>query len=135
MKKGFVFLSSFLLLVARDMNSVEEDTDSQNEKDTSITEVEKENSTENEANELISNNAVIIDVRSSIEYESGHIVNAINIPVDNIGSVDYDKDTVIIVYCASGVRSDNAADALIDLGYTNVYNLDGGLINWGAELE
>ena len=91
--------------------------------------------TENEANELITNNAVIIDVRSSIEYESGHIVDAINIPVDNISSVDYDKDTVIIVYCASGVRSANAADALIDLGYTNVYNLDGGLINWGAELE
>jgi len=91
--------------------------------------------TENEANELISNNAVIIDVRSSIEYESGHIVDAINVPVDNIGSIDYDKDTVIIVYCASGVRSANAADTLIDLGYTNVYNLDGGLINRGAELE
>ena len=91
--------------------------------------------TENEATELISNNAVIIDVRGNIEYESGHIVGAINIPVDNISSVDYDKDTVIIVYCASGVRSANAANALIDLGYTNVYNLDGGLINWGAELE
>ena len=91
--------------------------------------------TENEANELILNDAVIIDVRSSQEYETGHIVDAINIPVENISSVNYDKETVIIVYCASGVRSANAAKALIDAGYTNVYNLDGGLINWGAALE
>ena len=91
--------------------------------------------TENEAMPLIENEAIIIDVRTLDEYNTGHIVDAINIPVDNIGSVDYDKDTVIIVYCASGVRSANAADALIDLGYTNVYNLDGGLINWGATLE
>ena len=91
--------------------------------------------TENEVNELIKNDAVIIDVRENEEYNSGHIVDAINIPVENISSVDYDKDTVIIVYCASGVRSANAAKSLIDAGYTNVYNLDGGLINWGASLE
>ena len=62
------------------------------------------------------------------------IKDSINIPVDNISSVEYDKDSVIIVYCASGMRSSNAAKTLIDLGYTNVYNLDGGLINWGFEL-
>lgn len=91
--------------------------------------------TENEANELISNDAIIIDVRSSQEYDTGHIEDSINIPVENISTVDYDKDKVIIVYCASGVRSASAAKTLIDLGYTNVYNLDGGLINWGATLE
>lgn len=91
--------------------------------------------TENDANELILNNAVIIDVRSSEEYDTGHIEGAINIPVDNISSIDYDKETVIIVYCASGVRSANAAQTLIESGYKNVYNLDGGLINWGAALE
>lgn len=91
--------------------------------------------TENEANELITKDAIIIDVRSSQEYDSGHIANAINIPVDNISSVNYDKETVIILYCASGVRSANAAKTLVDAGYTNIYNLDGGLINWGAALE
>lgn len=91
--------------------------------------------TENEATPLIENNAIIIDVRTSEEYDTGHIVDSINIPVDNISSVDYDKEQVIIVYCASGMRSARAAQELIDLGYTNVYNLDGGLINWGATLE
>ena len=38
------------------------------------------------------------------------------------------------MYCASGMRSSSAADELIDLGYENVYNLDGGLINWGFDL-
>ena len=90
--------------------------------------------TENEATALIENDAVIIDVRTGAEYASGYIDSAINIPVDNISSIDYPKDTVIIVYCASGIRSAKAAETLIDLGYTNVYNLDGGLINWGAEL-
>lgn len=90
--------------------------------------------TENEATALIENDAVIIDVRTGSEFASGYIDGAINIPVDNISNINYPKETVIIVYCASGMRSAKAAETLIDLGYTNVYNLDGGLINWGAEL-
>ena len=90
--------------------------------------------TENEATALIENDAVIIDVRNGSEFASGYIDGAINIPVDNISNINYPKETVIIVYCASGMRSAKAAETLIDLGYTNVYNLDGGLINWGAEL-
>lgn len=84
---------------------------------------------------LIENDAIVIDVRSNEEYDTGHIKDSINIPVENISTVEYDKDTVIIVYCASGMRSANAAEALIEAGYANVYNLDGGLINWGFELE
>ena len=86
--------------------------------------------TENEATALIENDAVIIDVRTGAEFASGYIDGAINIPVDNISNINYPKETVIIVYCASGMRSAKAAETLIDLGYTNVYNLDGGLINW-----
>ena len=88
----------------------------------------------NKAMELIENDAIVIDVREVSEYDTGHIEDSINIPVNNIDSVDYDKDTVIIVYCASGMRSAEAAKKLISEGYTNVYNLDGGLINWGFEL-
>ena len=83
---------------------------------------------------LIEESAIVIDVRTIEEYNTGHIDGSINIPVENIPSVDYDKDKTIIVYCASGMRSAKAADELINLGYTNVYNLDGGLINWGFEL-
>jgi len=90
--------------------------------------------TENEATPLIENNAVIIDVRTGAEFASGYIDGAINVPVENISSINYDKGTVIILYCASGMRSTQAAKTLVDLGYTNVYNLDGGLINWGKPL-
>lgn len=88
----------------------------------------------NVAMTLIEQDAVVIDVRTADEYNTGHIDGSINIPVDNISSVDYDKDTLIIVYCASGMRSATAAETLVDLGYTKVHNLDGGLINWGFEL-
>ena len=92
--------------------------------------------TENEAAPLIENNAVIIDVRTGAEFASGYIDGAINVPVENISFLDgsVSKDAVIILYCASGMRSMEAAKTLVDLGYTNVYNLDGGLINWGADL-
>lgn len=92
--------------------------------------------TEDEAAPLIENNAVIIDVRTGSEFASGYIDGAINIPANNISSINgsVDKDTVIILYCASGMRSTEAAKTLVDLGYTNVYNLDGGLINWSGEL-
>ena len=89
----------------------------------------------NEAMDIINtNDVIIIDVRTSEEYDSEHIDGSINIPVDIIDSVDYDKNATIIVYCASGMRSASAAKTLINMGYTNVYNLDGGLINWGFEL-
>ncbi len=78
MKKGFVFLSSFLLLVACDMNSVEEDTDSQNEKDTSITEVEKENSTENEANEESNDSKESYDDTTPTTNETHLLANFVN---------------------------------------------------------
>lgn len=90
--------------------------------------------TEKDAVALMENNAIVIDVRTGEEYASGYIDGAINIPVENISSIDYPKDTTIILYCASGMRSSNAAQTLVDLGYTNVYNLDGGLINWGLDL-
>lgn len=90
----------------------------------------------NRAIELIENNsAIIIDVREEKEYMDGHIKDAINIPLDIINTISIEKDKNIIVYCATGIRSNEAAKNLASLGYTNVYDLDGGLINWGSELE
>lgn len=80
-------------------------------------------------------NTVIIDVRSRDEFNEGHIKNAINIPLDEIKDINYNKETNIILYCATGVRSSEAAKELSSLGYTKIYNLDGGLLNWGFELE
>lgn len=68
-------------------------------------------------------NYVIVDVRTQEEYTSGHVVNAINIPYDEIDeNTDLDKDKTIIVYCRSGNRSGKAFTVLKNLGY-EVYDL------------
>lgn len=69
------------------------------------------------------NEYVIIDVRSNVEYNNGHIENAINIPHTEINeNINIDKDLVVFVYCQSGIRSQNAYNTLTNLGYT-VYDL------------
>ena len=69
------------------------------------------------------NNYVIVDVRTKEEYDTGHVKDAINIPVDTINDkVELDKNKTIIVYCRSGKRSATAKQKLIDLGY-KVYDL------------
>ena len=88
----------------------------------------------NKAMKLIEKGAVVIDVRENNEFLGGHIEGAVNIPLGTINTVDYEKDKPIIVYCVTGMRSKKAIDQLIDMGYTSLYNLDGGIINWGFEL-
>ena len=75
----------------------------------------------------------IVDVRNEAEYASGHIESSVNIPLDQIEKIDYKKSEKIIVYCASGNRSKQAAQKLIDMGYTNVYDM-GGISNWKYDI-
>ena len=91
--------------------------------------------TTNDALSLIDEGAIVLDVRTIQEYESGHIVGAVNIPLDDLDSISYAKDTTLIVYCATGVRSHDAVLKLVDMGYTSLYELDGGLLNWGGLTE
>lgn len=75
--------------------------------------------------ELISNNAIIIDVRTKGEFASGHIKKSINIPLDSLSlnlSKLKDKNQPIITCCASGMRSGMAKNILKNKGYTQVYN-------------
>lgn len=78
----------------------------------------------------------IIDVRRLYEYEQGHLENAILLPVAEIDKiVDQipDKKAKIIVYCRTGNRSHDAANRLIELGYTEVYDMD-GIESWPYEV-
>lgn len=78
----------------------------------------------------------IIDVREVYEYNNGHIKNSHNIPFGQIRNIDNSLvpfDAKIIVYCHSGNRSSNAAKILLEMGYTNVYDM-GGITNWEYEL-
>lgn len=81
---------------------------------------------------------ILLDVRTPEEYADKHIPDSILIPVDEITDKAPeqipDKDTVLFVYCRSGNRSTTASRTLIDLGYTNVFNL-GGIIDWPYETE
>ena len=77
---------------------------------------------------------VVIDVRTEEEYNEEHIVDAINIPLDNIESIDLDINTTIYVYCQSGNRSKEAAQKLNELGYSNAYDM-GGINTWTYETE
>lgn len=73
------------------------------------------------------NKTILIDVRTEEEYNEGHLDSAINLPVDNITSIQtmssINKDSAIIVYCRSGQRSARAKEELNKLGYQNVYDL------------
>lgn len=87
-----------------------------------------------EAKEIIETEEVIIlDVRTSEEYQEEHIEGALLISdyelKNLVESKLPDKDKKILVYCRSGNRSESAAKVLIDMGYTNVHDF-GGIVSW-----
>ena len=94
-----------------------------------------------EAKTIMSTNreAVVLDVRTQEEYDSGHIKGAVLLPVDAITEesareVIPTKETQVLVYCRSGNRSVTASKALAQLGYTEVYEF-GGINTWPYETE
>ncbi len=74
--------------------------------------------------ELISNGAVIIDVRTPGEFASGHLKQAMNIPLGTLQSrlSKLKKDKPVITCCASGMRSSSAKSMLKSKGFEQVYN-------------
>lgn len=82
--------------------------------------------------------AIFLDVRSELEYQEGHIPGSDLLPYDTISedtlSLYPDLDQTIIVYCRSGRRSEIAAQALMELGYTKIFDM-GGIVNWPYDLE
>ena len=98
------------------------------------------NITAEEAKEIMDSEEgyIILDVRTQEEYDQGHIPGAIVISHEEIEEkaeeVLTDKDQLILVYCRSGRRSRIAAEALVELGYTNIKEF-GGIIDWPYETE
>lgn len=81
-------------------------------------------------------NAQLIDVRSPEEYASQHIDNAKNINIngsDFVAQVEkLDKTKPVFVYCMVGGRSKKASNQLAEMGFTKVYDLQGGIMKWNA---
>ena len=92
-----------------------------------------------QAQEIFSNKTgyIIVDVRTRQEYEDGHIPDAVNIPNEEISDERpkelRDLNQEIYIYCRSGNRSNQAANKLVKMGYTNVYDF-GGIIDWKGQI-
>ena len=82
-------------------------------------------------------NPQLLDVRTQEEYGVEHIDNAKNVNWngdDFVAKVNsYDKSKPIFVYCKVGGRSAQAANKLAELGFKEIYNLNGGIMKWNAE--
>jgi len=76
----------------------------------------------------------LVDVRTPEEYREGHIKNSLNINVQGSSFeaevAKLDKKRPVMVYCRSGGRSASAQRMLIDMGFAEVVNLDGGIRGW-----
>jgi rhodanese-related sulfurtransferase len=100
-----------------------------------------QNVTPTELNTIMKNKDFVF-VNVHIPF-AGNIANTdLSIPYDRIGQnlsqLPSDKDAKIVLYCRSGRMSVIAAERLVSLGYTNIWNLDGGMVDWekaGFDLE
>lgn len=85
-----------------------------------------------DARRLVSQGALLVDVRTPEEFSSGHIEGAVNIPLQSLegrmGELGA-KDREIVVYCRSGARSGSARRVLKTAGYTAVHDL-GAMSRW-----
>lgn len=143
MKKAILMLlllTPILSVAACDGSfTVPGDTEIQ-EQETEEKQVIYENINADEAKQIMDTETgyVILDVRTEEEYAEGHIPGAILIPdyeiTQKAEAILTDKDQMILVYCRSGRRSKNAAEALLALGYTNIWEF-GGIIDWNYGIE
>jgi phage shock protein E len=82
-------------------------------------------------------NQTIIDIRTPQEYGQGYIEGAININYFDRSFLDqvseFDKNKPIFIYCRSGNRTSSASKKLLKLGFTEVYDLQGGIISWARD--
>ncbi len=91
-----------------------------------------------QANDMLAHGAIMLDVRELLEYETGHIPKACHI---SRGMLEFaignhpefqDKNAPIVVYCKSGGRSALATATLQQLGFSNIYSMQGGFDEWSA---
>lgn len=79
-------------------------------------------------------NAIILDVRTPEEFNSGHVKGAVNLDIYNASFKEnlskLDKAKPVLVYCKAGGRSSDAAALMSELGFSEVYNFKGGMLAW-----
>lgn len=80
-------------------------------------------------------NAIVVDVRSENEFNKGHIIDSVLLPLsklknNELGTLEKEKDTPIIVVCNTGMTSTQACQMLQKAGFSNLSNLQGGITQW-----
>ena len=80
---------------------------------------------------------MLLDVRTPAEYAEGHVPGAINIPHTEIalriGELSAARDRDLVVYCRSGVRTEQALASLREAGFKRVFHLKGDFMRWSEE--
>lgn len=116
---AFALVTSFLLVIFSELRR----------KAAGVSSVEA-----NDAVKLINNDATVIDLRSAESFSRGHIVNARNVPSDELDAkiekLGNLKSKPVVVVCDAGVTSNKAADTLRKAGFESVYGLKGGMNGW-----
>ena len=96
-----------------------------------------ENISTDEAQSMIAKKEVdIIDVRTPEEFASGHVPEAVNLPLQDLESRVFtlDKNKSYLIVCRSGNRSGQASEILVSKGFSHIYNMEGGMNQWKGEV-
>ena len=78
--------------------------------------------------------SVLLDVRTREEYAEGHVPGSVNLPLDQLETIDYDKSVPLFVYCRSGARSGRGVEFLKKAGYEKAVNI-GGIMDYHGPVE
>ena len=137
MWKRIIFLPCLFLLCS--CNTTDNKNEAPPEPETPLQPVYRRISAK-EAHEIMKEGKafILLDVRTEEEYQESRIPGSILIPdfeiISRAESELPDKNALILVYCRSGRRSESAANELVAMGYTNVFDF-GGIIDWPFEIE
>ncbi|MBO0320687.1 rhodanese-like domain-containing protein [Muricauda sp. CAU 1633] len=87
--------------------------------------------------EVIGKDVQLVDVRTPMEYNQGHIDDAVNFNINDEGFLNQietlDKDKPVYLYCKIGGRSNRAAELLKSEGFTQIYDYTGGYDDWNSK--
>ena len=115
----FALVTSFLLLIFSELRR----------KASGVLNIEP-----NDVVRLINHDAIVLDLRSNEAFSRGHIVNARNVPMDELAArmdkLENLKSKPIIAVCDAGITSTKAVNTLRNCGFGNVYGLKGGMSGW-----
>lgn len=127
MKKSLYIIFALITLIGNAQNSLEDLLKKYNDNGVPYITVEELASPKTQA--------IIFDTREPKEFKVSHLENAVCVGYDNfdiakVEKLHSNKNKKIVVYCSLGIRSETIGKKLMKAGYTNVYNLYGGIFEW-----